>query len=162
MVTLLTLFPIGGLQLSEYYSQVKLPVASGASWRTIEYAFVPGTTIDPATGKPYFDFLLNVYANVSVGSNGYRSGDLVSSYRGVSQNVDQGGKVDVTSTTVPYDYGLYTQGTQGFTYVDNFAVGPLINTPEPGTATAVVWAAGISALRRRRSHKNPDHRRPHQ
>lgn len=143
---------VGNTRLSDYYyNEIRTTISNTPVWRTVEVAYVPGTTINPDTGNPYLDFVLNVYQDVSINSEGYRSGTLLQGFRVVYNNYDFGGKVDVPATISPSGIELTNSGGSGkFSYFDNIAIGPFINTPEPSSTAALLFSCAAWVRRTRR------------
>lgn len=141
--------PLGGpaYRASNYYTPsagVWLPLTP--KWYTFEWAFVPGTTIDPVSGRPYVDFVFNVYEQAQTNANGYRSAQPISSFQGILNYYDYGGLRLAASTSWPTSFQF--QGAPAA--IDNFAVGPMINAPEPATGLAALAMGCLAATIRRR------------
>jgi hypothetical protein len=127
-------------RVNHYYSNLPTTVPLTPKWYRLEWAFVPGTTIDPVSGRPYVDYAFNVYEQARTKSDGYRSATLIAARRGILNFADYGGLRLAESTSSPSYFEIQSSAAA----IDNFAVGPMINAPEPAVGAVSLAALGGS------------------
>jgi hypothetical protein len=112
------------------------------TWYTAEILFEAASESDPTTGQPLLSEVINLYKQAGLEA-GFRRGELVGTIRTIFSTV-------APTHIAPAVLLLGTQARPGdFHYVDNVALGPPINTPEPGGA-AIVLAGILTATGARR------------
>ena len=120
--------------LREYYhapAGAHWEFAAG-KWYTFEWAYLPGSSTDPVTGDVLYDSVMSLYEQAAFGADGYRHGVLLKTFRGLYNDPDFGGTMPAADMLYSFYMELNAHFFSDF-YVDNLAVGPLINTPEPAT-----------------------------
>jgi hypothetical protein len=118
-----------------------LPAAP--KWYTLEVIYKASDASDPATGLPRLAEVMNIYEQPYF-ENGFRRGQLVTSLQTDLTIV-------ATPLIAPSFIGVASSNVQRrFQYIDNLAIGPPINTPEPsGVAAVLVSLVFLGSMRRR-------------
>jgi hypothetical protein len=117
-------------------------------WYTFEAYFKASNQLDPATGRPRLAEVFNLYKQARF-ENGFRQGELVASVESIRS---------VVAAPIIQPVGVFIGSTTRrgqFHYIDNVALGPVINTPEPAGGIAMLLGMYFGVMKRCRGKRSP-------